>query len=407
MERLVSPQITLVVPVVATYVLWLVTPANLFDEAGVTKYSPTPTASFIFFCFLAALILGSFLGERLGKIRLFSETRLLLSIRMPLTFVVVMMLCILSLLGYFVWGYQAIHLGIDFSVFNMLFSAQMSATAIKSQFLVPAMMHGVTIFTQVLPAVLIPLCLYVLEYRRYVRSIFVFALASLVLVLLRTVFNGERLCLMEAAIPAAVLYAKLKRIDINISAVLGILLAFTAFFVYLESTRTFIDKGLDEGIVLFGLARMLIYFTVPVSYTLFLFDNLTWYSRGFSNIFQWVFTGFNVEDTNLGYLSLFTSPFGNPEFNNLGGFSGIYSDLGVLGILFTFLFALITGYLYGQFKASRILGLMLYPLFVVSSLEFYQLFYFGTSRGFVPLLAVVLCLACYIPNMATMKTGLL
>ena len=411
-ENLVSPEMSLILPLIVVHAIWLVTPRSFFENVGAEKYGLSIDAAIISSLFLLSLISGCLLGRRIRG-SMADNDRLLLSIRMPLTVLSVFVIGILIFIAYTVWLYNALDLGLSWSSVSMLLQKQLSTIDIKSQFSDPAKVHGVTIFTQLLPTFFIVVCFYMWDATRTFKYRHV-ALCAIVIFfafdLLRTVFNAERLSLLETIIPVTVLYAGLKHVKVKIGFLFGMLLLFVLFFVFTEATRSYIEKiylqqytDLNDNVFLFGLNRLVAYLALPVNYSFYLFDTLSPDVRGLGNVLQWVFTGFNVEDTNIGYLQIWNSAFANPEFNNLGGMAYLYLDLGGFGIILAFIYGLLNGHFYREFRAGKVPGLMLYPLLVVSNLEFYQLIYLGTSRGFVPLLAMLACLACYFPNMAAMS----
>jgi hypothetical protein len=86
--------------------------------------------------------------------------------------------------------------------------------------------------------------------------------------------------------------------------------------------------------------------------------------------------------------------YADPEFNSPSGLFGVVFDLGIpMGIVYFFVVATAGGYFFRAFRESRLVGVLLYPMFFMSFLEVFRYPYLGTPRAFTWLLGIVVTLA--------------
>ncbi len=86
--------------------------------------------------------------------------------------------------------------------------------------------------------------------------------------------------------------------------------------------------------------------------------------------------------------------YADPEFNSPSGLFAVIFDLGVpLGIVYFFAVAAAGGFFFRAFRESRLVGVLLYPMFFMSFLEVFRYPYLGTPRAFTWLLGILIALA--------------
>lgn len=90
---------------------------------------------------------------------------------------------------------------------------------------------------------------------------------------------------------------------------------------------------------------------------------------------------FVSEQDTLLYRYLTT--YGTPEFNNPGGLYAAFLDYNFFGAsLFMLLLGVLIGVIHRSFRSRRILGLILYPAFVVGLSDLIRLIWFSDTRAF-------------------------
>ncbi len=227
--------------------------------------------------------------------------------------------------------------------------------------------------------------------------------AILVLSFLRNLIWSERIAVVEVIVPLAVLFLRRPRRPVltALAPVFGFfcLLAFFAVFEYFRSWSAYYQYHYNSFLV-FILARLSGYYITAL-------DNgagLVHHWGGLAgplNTADW-FWRFPVEIGQtylakvLGLDVLDASNWlywnASEEFNNTSGLYMPFLDYGAAGgIIFWFLFGVLTGAIFRSFISGRLTGMLIYPSWFVGLLELPRILYLCEARYF-PVIVMALVL---------------
>ncbi|SNT01728.1 oligosaccharide repeat unit polymerase [Geodermatophilus pulveris] len=251
---------------------------------------------------------------------------------------------------------------------------------------------------------------YVLR-REHDRRLAAQVVVVLLLTLLRSYVNNERLALIEVAIPAIVVLAMTARNDRRRSrrvaarfgplALAPLLFLLFAVFEYSRSWQYF-ESRTDLSFLEFMVVRFAGYYA-------------TAYNNGQLQLLYADFPGRLPRDSlqafweapviaQLGLYDRLSAPvptasdsileqFGNPEFNNPGGVTTPFVDFGpVGGLLFMAVLGAVLGLLYRRFVDGEVVGALLYPVAFTGLLDLPRYLYWTQGRV-TPALAGLLAVA--------------
>lgn len=227
----------------------------------------------------------------------------------------------------------------------------------------------------------------------------------------RAIVNSERLALIELLIPAGLValrvavlgreWARLLRSAWQMAPLAAVLGLFVLFGVF-ESYRswTYYSKDFDS-LAEFTIWRLGGYYTTAHNN-----GAMAWELRGAWPLPYITFAQFwefpLVENSPLAYSALtgiqpsevhaeMLERYGSAELNNQGGLFGPALDFGLAGFgIYWMAYGFVAGRLYRGFLIGSVLGVMLYPVILVSILEVPRLNYIHTTRTLPPLVILVL-----------------
>jgi len=248
---------------------------------------------------------------------------------------------------------------------------------------------GVTTLTQV-AVMAIPLALCSGKMTWLDRGLIctVIALAAV-----RSFFYSERLALLEVVVPALFLLAtrqKVRRVVV-LAGLSGVATSVLAIFILLESSRSFVYKGITTfwGLVEAGMVRFVGYYVTSINNANLLVEKLSfdtplysvlswvWSFPGVGNLYQWI--------TGLGPINFADSLAErglNPEFNTSTAIGSWVSDFGIVGApIVVVFFGMISGMLHRLSPKSELVA-PLYAVWIVGLLEFMRIPYFTGTRMF-------------------------
>ena len=224
-------------------------------------------------------------------------------------------------------------------------------------------------------------------------------LLVVVLALLRSYINSERLALIEVCVPAVVVVAmaarrsrsRARRVLARTAPLVltPLLLLLFAAFEYSRSWQFFKSRT-DEPFALFALIRFVGYYA-------------TSYNNGYLEMQYGGFPGrlplnslAGLWDapviSSLGLYDRLSAPvpaasdnllerFANPEFNNPGGVTTPFVDFGLLGgFLFLALLGVVIGLLYRGFCDGTVAGTLLYPVVLTGLFDLPRYLYWTQGR---------------------------
>jgi oligosaccharide repeat unit polymerase len=216
----------------------------------------------------------------------------------------------------------------------------------------------------------------------------------IVLALVRNFAWSERLGLLEIMIPVGVLMFRTPKNPrfaalMPVFAVSGLFIFF-AFFEYFRSWSGFYQYR-EESFWMFAISRLAGYYVTALdngagwfqtagsfSAPIYTIDWL-WYfpfDLGQSELLKSI--GFNIQNYRV-----WLDWFANIELNNASGIYVVFVDYGVIGgIIFWFLYGLVTGLLYRAYVKGSLFGLLIYPSWFTTLMELPRIRYYSSSRYF-------------------------
>ncbi len=312
----------------------------------------------------------------------------------------------LTLFGYAVW------LGVGFKngasptiLLDVVLSNDPSVVGSIREDLFPTI-PGVTTCTQFgLPAMVLGLWIYFFDDRRVLRWVVIIA----ILAVLRAILNSERLALIELAVPAAILLARIVVLPMKhlwvrkagaIAPLVAPLLLAMVFgsFEYVRSWQFYADDF--DSYPRFVVWRLTGYYTTahnnaamaietdhypPIPYftiePLWKLPGVESSSFGYQNL-----TGTDIPD----YYRQMLENFGNPELNNSGGLFHPLLDWGLpISLIFWLGYGVLAGRLYNNYLRGTLSGVLFYPLIFLTLLDVPRLLIICNPR-FTPTIAVMI-----------------
>ncbi|GAA4310802.1 oligosaccharide repeat unit polymerase [Klenkia terrae] len=271
---------------------------------------------------------------------------------------------------------------------------------------------GVTTLTQVGIAFTV-VATYVLV-TRWERRLAIQLGIVLLLSLVRSFVASERLALVEVAVPAVVIavlaagrsHVRAKRRVASWAPVVLAPLVFLLFaaFEYSRSWQFFKTRT-DESFPVFALIRMAGYYATSYNNGELHLDNDGYPGRLPLDSIAAFWTAPGIGQLDLYDKLSAPAPaisqdvlerFGNPEFNNPGGFTTPFVDFGLVGgFVFFVVVALVIGALFRGFLEGSPVGALLYPMVVTGLFDLPRYLYWTQGRV-VPAVLALLVVALYV-----------
>lgn len=310
----------------------------------------------------------------------------------------------LTMAGYVAFAATGASRGVTLSqVLQLLVSQNAYEGNLKDEF---AGVAGITTLTQCGIAFVV-VATYVLlrvRDRRLLLQLGVVLLLSLV----RSFVNSERLALIEVAVPLVAVVAMAarhsavpaRRLAARAAPVVlaPLLLALFALFEYSRSW-TFFSTRTDQPFPVFAAVRLAGYYATSYNNGYLQLEHATYPGRLPRESVSFFWEAPFVSQLGL-YDLLGTTPpttsqdvlerYANPEFNNLGGITAPMVDFGVVGgLVYLALLGAVIGLLYRGFREGTVIGALLYPVALTGLLELPRYLYLAQGR----VVPAVLCLA--------------
>ena len=213
----------------------------------------------------------------------------------------------------------------------------------------------------------------------------------IVIAFIRSLIFAERLAFIELVVPSFVIYCYfgklIKKKFIQLLPLLGVVILLFMFgsMEYFRSWHHY-KEIYDGNIVRFTIDRVFGYYSVAFNTEAIViqYDNLKFFPY---NELEWLWQlpGFSsLKNDLLGQNNLMTllETYGNPEYNNPGGFLVAYRDFGWFGIIVQYIIGLLFGLFYkGYLKHSFILSIW-YSITFLCIIELPRYFFWGNVRAF-------------------------
>lgn len=310
----------------------------------------------------------------------------------------------LTMAGYVAFAATGASRGVTLSqVLQLLISQNAYEGNLKDEF---AGVAGITTLTQCGIAFVV-VATYVLlrvRDRRLLLQLGVVLLLSLV----RSFVNSERLALIEVAVPLVAVVAMAarhsavpaRRLAARAAPVVlaPLLLALFALFEYSRSW-TFFSTRTDQPFPVFAAVRLAGYYATSYNNGYLQLEHATYPGRLPRESVSFFWEAPFVSQLGL-YDLLGTTPpstsqdvlerYANPEFNNLGGITAPMVDFGVPGgLVYLALLGAVIGLLYRGFREGTVMGALLYPVALTGLLELPRYLYLAQGRVVPAVLGLV------------------
>lgn len=313
----------------------------------------------------------------------------------------------LTLVGYAAFAAAGASRGVTpGQVVQLLVSQDNYAGNLKDEF---AGIAGVTTLTQVGIAFVV-VATYVLlrqRDRRLVVQVVVVVLLSLV----RSFVNSERLALVEIAVPAVAILAMaarhgrrpLGRLAARAAPLVLAPMLFVLFAAFEYSRSwTFFSTRTDQPFPVFAALRLAGYYATSYNNGYLQLEHGTYPGRLPRESVQAIWESPGISQLGL-YDQLSAPPpaaardilqrFANPEFNNMGGITAPMVDFGVVGgLVYLALAGALLGLLYRGFRNGHVVGALLYPIALTGLLDLPRYLYWAQGRV-VPAVVCLLVVA--------------
>ena len=235
----------------------------------------------------------------------------------------------------------------------------------------------------------------------------------LLLALVRSFVNTERLALLELLVPLVVVAAVAVRRRGPVVVRRGVVLApvvllpvVVAIFGAFEYSRSwqFFQGRTDQSFWGFVLARLAGYYATAYNNGAIRFEEGTYPGRLPYESVQLLWDAPGISSLGLYDRWSASTPlaaqdllerFGNPEFNNPGGLTVPLVDLGVVGgLVYLALAGVLVAVAYQAFVEGRLIGLLLYPIAATGVFELPRYVYWSQGRV-LPAVLCVLAVSLY------------
>lgn len=298
----------------------------------------------------------------------------------------------ITFIGYLVWFYQLI---INPQMIMNYFNQKGYAWVIRDQL---KTLPGITSFTQcgiVFSIFFINNVFVSTAHHLKIKKRFKFYFIILVLLtVLRSFIWSERLALIELFVPILLLYLNFRsfrkrtvKLFLNLLPFYSTIFLVTLFGVteYFRSWPYYRDYY--SSFLNFITERIMLYYLTAINNGVGTLQYYNWPSYSFLFTLNWVYKLPGIGEYLLNWqkdnIPSFVNEYGNREFTNISGLFAIVYDLGVIGAFFyCVVWGFFIGIIYNSFRKKHIIGLLLYPVFFMSLIEFYRILYLGESRVF-------------------------
>jgi hypothetical protein len=307
---------------------------------------------------------------------------------------------LLTMIAYAVWFGIAIKNGLNLSIIlEAMKGSSLDVTDLRHQYLTT--LPGITTMTQFGIAVVVlgvPLGA-ALGWRAVRWQLG----AVVILAMVRSLVNSERLAVIELVVPLLVstiwlrpVQRRIYRTLIRIAPVLGGVFLYLFFGVaeYFRSWNGFYSRTESSFWSFIGLRLMGYYATAlnngallwKVKAPLPTYEPLTtlnflWHFPVIKTAIPYLLPQLRIDDS--AFKDMLTTA-ANPEFNNPSGIFLPLTDFALAGgLLYWLLCGLLVGLLYSEFKRRTTAGIFLYPTVFIALIEASRILYWGDGR-FVP-----------------------
>ena len=295
---------------------------------------------------------------------------------------------ILTVIGYIIW-FKDIYLHFDYYLTLLL---TVGAYQVRD-ILLGKMISGITTFTQfgIISSILC-LLLYIFT-RKKLYMLFIYVI--LILAVIRAIFFGERLAILEILIPIMFVYLrfypeKTKRFFFLL--LVGFLIIWSS-----ELFRSYMSPVYHEAYTPFEflIYRLAMYFVTTVNNGFLIFEKFPVFVNFLPDTLGFLYKILHIHnESQLIYKELLIN-YLNPEYNNKSAWGTLYFDFGYFGIVITFIIGAVSRILYEKYKRLTMTGVLMYPIFLIFLFQSYRVLYINSSRVIYPYLIILSLILIY------------
>jgi oligosaccharide repeat unit polymerase len=280
---------------------------------------------------------------------------------------------LLSIIGYIIWfGDILINLNKYISIFLIKGSYALR------DILKEKMISGITTMTQfgIVSSMLFFLLFLIKKKKFFLVPIFVIG----ILALLRSIFFGERLAIIEIVIPLVFIYLRFYPEKFKRFLILGfiffcIIWASELFRSYMSPT--YYDKYTPIEYLIY---RFIMYFVTTINNSFLLFDKFSPYVDFLPHGLKFLYKMLHIKIESDQIYRILLENFLNPEYNNKSAWGVLYYDWGYFGFIIAFITGSVMKITFKLYMRMNFWGMLIYPIFMVFLLQSYRVFYIYSSR---------------------------
>lgn len=231
-------------------------------------------------------------------------------------------------------------------------------------------------------------------------------LFGIILTLIRSQQNHERLALLELLLPLLIVRLMWTDYKFRVRPMLtysGFAIGLYLFFSANEYFRSwqFYRLKIEINFFIFTFHRLLDYYATSLNNGVIYINNRTEISNlpiasldfvwNFPVLGPFLLEKLQVNESNLSWSQVLKIVAGTDEFNNLHSYLALYSDFGIVGMfLVLFLITLIFSILYYKIVGGEFSYVVSYAIATVGIIELPRFFWFGSGRAFPIIISLMI-----------------
>lgn len=245
---------------------------------------------------------------------------------------------------------------------------------------------------------LVSVILLMLIWRKNKKNVILLLINIFVLTISGILLNS-RIMILQPFLYIGIILLRLKLYNKKISvfkSILGVIIV-TIVFVLTSGIRDYNEDGkyYTNSKIDWGITRVIDYPLTTTNYSLEILS-LDIGESNYSDVFE-ILRRFEKDD--IYYSSIRTdynhklryirSKYGALEYTNLGGIGQVYYNTGLYSIAIFIIYAIVIKIIYISYNSGKLFGIMLYPIFFYSIIEFWRLFFIGTEQISIVVLILI------------------
>jgi len=366
--------LVLTLNLVAIFMFFIIPTEFMEEFAKESKYISI-NSLFIYFGFTFSFLLG-YLFTPFSKIKIpISNSSIIINIYIikKEIEIIAYFTFLLTIVGYLIWFRDI------YSNFNLYLTILITKGAYFTRnYLLEKMIPGITTFTQfgIISAILFLLLYITFPKKRYI----IFILIIVVLSIIRAIFFGERLAVLEILIPLSFIYLRFYPYKFKVFTILMFIifiLLWASELLRSYMSQEYLGKYSPMEYLLY---RFIMYFATTLNNAFLLFDKFHPYIDFLPATLKPLYKLIHQPIYSESIYKRLLENHLNPEYNNKSAWGVLYFDFGYYGFVISFLIGSLSKIFYNLYKRLTLLGILVYPIFLVFLFQSYRILYLNNSR---------------------------